>query len=89
VLICLLSLLNSFRLTTCFEIREAAKVNVESLGVNYTLEAEPGKKYSRVYFQNGLENRNHTVQKVIYVGPNAVGKHCETQIVYLKVRNRD
>ena len=57
-----------------------------SLGVNYTLEAESGKKYSRVYFQNGLESRNHTVQKVIYVRQNEVGKHCETEIVYLKVR---
>jgi hypothetical protein len=58
------------------------------LGVNYTLEAETyedGKKFSRVYFKDGLPNSTHIVQKIIYVA-NQIEKHCQKELVYLKVR---
>lgn len=75
---------------TCFVLRACCKISADriSVSLNYTIEAEMKRKFSRVFFGPDFTSRVNVVRQKIEVLTN--GKEdCREHTVYVKENTRD
>ena len=60
-----------------------------SVGLEYVLEAEtfqPGRRFSRVWFLGGLEERQNVVKRNVTLSPDTIQDYfCQEETMVLKV----
>lgn len=75
---------------TCFVLRACCSINADrkSVSLNYTIEAEMRRKFSRVFFGPDFTNRVNVVRQKIEVLTNGQWD-CREHTVYVKENTRD
>ena len=76
----------SFTFNACFQMDSMEDLS-GNLELKYRIEAETfdGRKFSRVRFDNGLENKSHVVEKNIQLLGLDISDQCFEETVFIKV----
>lgn len=79
-----------FTFNACFQMDSMEDLS-GNLELKYRIEAETfdGRKFSRVRFDNGLENKSHVVEKNIQLLGLDISDQCFEETVFIKEGTRD